>query len=597
MARLRDLNRAAIPLSVAALGLLFGVFAEWQAARGGIWSTPMVVVDSVGGAVTMLAGTAVWISRPESRVGPLITLMGIAWLPGALGYSANQDYVDFIGFPLAGWPDVLLVALILLFPSGRLGSRWAIVALSGVVLSHLVLSLARLLLRVPDDPSSCFCVPNRILPVTNPEVYNTVDRVVSVAEASFAVMALLIVVTRWSRATGPARRTRGWVALAGVATAALVSYNRFHTRLLSDFLQSSPTMQIVMDLARMSIPVAAAVVLLRGRRSRARVADLVVGLSEQGLVAPRESLRRALADPSVGLLRWSPADRTYRDEHGRPVTLPEGATLLETGGIRLGALIHDPALCEEPELLTAVAAAARLALHNERLTDEVRAQLEEVRASRRRLVEVADAERRRLERDLHDGAQQYLLALNLLARRAERRAAEVGDAELSRQLVDLSSHAQTALDELRALARGIRPPVLTESGLGAALESLADRFPLPVTAEVQLDRRLGDVVEATAYFAASEALTNVLRYADAGHVRLGARCVGDTFELRVEDDGRGGAAAGTGTGLLGLADRLEALGGTLVVHSPAGEGTRLIASIPLGLRVQVRDQVAEVARR
>lgn len=590
-------DRRVLPLSVAAVGLVLGAFAEWQAARGGIWSTTMVAVDSAGGAVTLLAGVVVWLSRPESRVGPVITLMGLTWFPGALGYSRNQDYVDFVGFPLAGWEDVVLVALILLFPLGRLGSRLAVVALAGTALSHLLVSLARLLLRVPVDLSSCFCVSNRILPVTNPEVYNSVDRAASVAEASFAIAALLIVLVRWRSATGPARRTFGWIAVAGVLAAALIFYNRLHTRLFSDFLQSTPTMQIVMDLVRVSIPLAAAVVLLRGRWARARVAELVVGFSEHGLIAPRESLRRALADPTVQLLRWSPVEETYTDEEGRPVTLPQGATVLEAGGTRLGALIHDPALHEEPELLTAVAAAARLALHNERLADEVRAQLQEVSASRRRLLEVADAERRRLEHDLHDGAQQYLLAVRLEAHRAHRRADRLGDQELTQRLLDLTAHAETALEQLRRLARGIRPPVLTESGLGPALESLAERFPLPVTLDLDIDGRLDDVVEATAYFAASEALTNVLKYADARHVGMSAACLGDTLEVRVRDNGRGGAVLGAGTGLLGLADRVAALGGTLDLDSPLAEGTTVLVKLPLSPVSLPPDQLAEAARR
>jgi signal transduction histidine kinase len=315
------------------------------------------------------------------------------------------------------------------------------------------------------------------------------------------------------------------------------------------------------------------------------------------LIAPRESLRRALADPTVQLLRWSPAEERFNDEEGRPVAVPEGATVLEAGGVRLGALIHDPALREEPELLTAVAAAARLALHNERLADEVRARLQEVRASRRRLLEVADAERRRLERDLHDGAQQYLLAVRLEAQRAHRRADALGDQVLKDRLLDLTAHAETALEQLRRLARGIRPPVLTESGLGPALESLVERFPLPVTLELDVDDRLDDVVGATAYFAASEALTNVLKYADARNVGMSAACLGDMLELRVRDNGRGGAVLGAGTGLLGLADRVAALGGTVDLDSPVAEGTIVLVRIPLSPISLPLDQLAEAARR
>jgi signal transduction histidine kinase len=556
MLGLRGRTGHAIPLITAAVGLLLVAFAEWEAAHGQIWSTTLVIVDSTGAGTTIVAGTVLWLMRPDSRLGPLIAVIGIAWFPGALSYSQNQDYVDLVGFPLAGWSDVALVALVLLFPSGRLGSRLAALVLSGTVFSHLILSLGRLLLRVPVDPSSCFCVPNRILPVTNPAIYNTVDRVASVAEASFALISLVIVVGRWRRSSGPARRTFGLVAIAGSVAAALIFYNRLHTRLFSDFLQSTPTLQVIMDLVRIAVPLAATAVLLRGRWSRARVADLVVGLSSNGPRVPSDRLSLALSDPSVQLLRWAPAEQTYVNEDGQPVISPQGATVLEANGIRLGALIHDPALRE-----------------------------------------VAEAERTRLERDLHDGAQQHLLALNLHARRAQRRAQALGDEQLSRQLLELSGEVETALDELRALARGIRPPVLTESGLGMALESLAERCPVPVTATIDLDTRLDGVIEATAYFAASEALTNVLKHAQAGHIWLTASRRADVLEVSVEDDGAGGAATGRGTGLGGLEDRLAALGGNLMLDSAPGRGTKLLVRIPLAQRSPSSDQPADVARR
>jgi signal transduction histidine kinase len=440
-------------------------------------------------------------------------------------------------------------------------------------------------------------VPNRILPISDPSVYDTVDRIASVSEALFALAALVIVVARWRRASGPARRTLGWVAAAGAVAAAIIAYNRLNTRLLGDFLQSTPTMQIVLNLARMSIPIAAAAVLVRGRRARGRVADLVVDVSAHGLLDSRAQLSRALADPSVQLLRYRPQDGTYRDDQDTAVTPPEGATPLEADGVQLGLLVHDPALREEPELLGSVVAAARLALHNERLTDEVRAQLEHVRESRRRLVEVADEERRRLERDLHDGAQQYLTALNLQAGAAAHRAERLGDDELSAQLRQLAEHASSALNELRSLARGIRPPVLTDLGLAGALEELADRFPLPVTLEVNVGGRLDDVVEATAYFAVAEGMTNVVKYAEASRVFLSAKATDGALVLRVSDDGRGGATPAGGTGLLGLRDRLEALGGTLTIESPPGAGTTLLARIPFAPVAPPPDQSAEVARR
>ena len=186
-----------------------------------------------------------------------------------------------------------------------------------------------------------------------------------------------------------------------------------------------------------------------------------------------------------------------------------------------------------------------------------------------------------MERDLHDGAQQYLIALNLEAGGAARRAAAVGDDRLAAQLRDVAAHASSALAELRTLAHGIRPPVLTDLGLEGALQSLAERFPLPVKVDVALAGRTDDVVESTAYFVAAEGLTNILKYAEASHVHLSATCREGMLELRVEDDGRGGAGQQPGSGIRGLRDRVEALGGTLDVESPLGEGTRLVARMPL----------------
>ena len=576
-------ERRLLPLAVAAFGLVIGALAEIAAARG-LYSTTEVVIDAACGVTTLLAGVVVWWTRPESRLGPLITVIGVASFPADFSYGTNQALVDIVGFPLQGWNDVGLVALILLFPTGRLGSRAAALVLAGVVVSHLGLSLSRLLLRPPLDLSSCFCVPNRFLPITDPAVYDTADRVFSIAEACFAIAALGLVVARWRTASGPARRTLGWLAAAGAAVAAIVTFNRLRTRIDAEWLNTGPTGRMIISVVGLSIPVAIAVVLVRGRRARVRVADLVVGLSRDGLADPRAGLRKALADPSVQLLRWSPEREQYVDDEDGSVVLPDddarAATVLDADGRHLGALVHDRALLEEPELLTSVAAAARLALHNEQLADEVRSQLEQVQASRRRLVEVADAERRRLERDLHDGAQQYLLAVRMQAQLAQRRAEAARDPELARELAIVTEHATTALEQLRSLARGIRPPLLTEAGLAAALNSQAERFPLPVDIEVDIAGRLDDAVEATAYFVVSEALTNVLKYADASRVRLSASTGGGTLELTITDDGRGGAAPREGTGLIGLLDRLEALGGTLDVVSPPGSGTTLVARIP-----------------
>jgi len=205
--------------------------------------------------------------------------------------------------------------------------------------------------------------------------------------------------------------------------------------------------------------------------------------------------------------------------------------------------------------------------------------VDELHASRARLVEAGDAERRRLERDLHDGAQSRLVALALLLRSARKRAQ--GDPELATLLDQAQAELETSLAELRELARGIHPAVLTERGLEPALQALVSRAPLPVTLETQAGQRLPGPVESAAYFVVSEALANVAKYALASHATVAVRQVNGSVSVEVSDDGVGGADAANGSGLRGLADRVAALDGTLSLDSPAGRGTRLRARIPV----------------
>jgi signal transduction histidine kinase len=206
--------------------------------------------------------------------------------------------------------------------------------------------------------------------------------------------------------------------------------------------------------------------------------------------------------------------------------------------------------------------------------------VQELRASRARIVEAGTAERRRLERDLHDGAQSRLVALALLLRAARMRAGD-GDPKLAELLERAQEELQTSLAELRELARGIHPAVLTDRGLTPALEALTARVPVPVTLEVSGSGRLPEPVEAAAYFVVSEALVNVAKYAQATQATVAVRRLNGSLTVEVTDDGVGGADVTGGSGLRGLADRLAALDGTLRLDSPAGRGTRLHAEIPV----------------
>jgi signal transduction histidine kinase len=299
----------------------------------------------------------------------------------------------------------------------------------------------------------------------------------------------------------------------------------------------------------------------------------------------RDALARALGDPSLELALWLPERGTYVDGSGREVSLPAagtGRTVTTIGAADapVAALVHDPVLLERRGLLAAAGAAARLALENERLQAELRAQLAELRATQARIVSAGDEERRRLERDLHDGVQQRLLGLGLALQlaKAELGADEDGAAALVREA---EAELASALEELRELAQGIHPAVLTEHGLEPALKTLATRSPVPVEILRVPHERLPAPVEAAAYFVVCEALANAAKHAHASALSVEVTCDDGFLLVNIEDDGCGGAQPRPGSGLAGLADRLHALSGELAIDSDRGFGTRLRARVPL----------------
>jgi signal transduction histidine kinase len=314
------------------------------------------------------------------------------------------------------------------------------------------------------------------------------------------------------------------------------------------------------------------------------VADLLVELERTPPGAVGAALARTLGDPTLEVALWLPERGAYVDASGSPFELPpsgadRAVTVLGPDATPVAALVHDPALLERRGLLQAAGAAARLALENERLQAELRAQLAELRASRKRIVSAGDEERRRLERNLHDGAQQRLLALGLALQLAHEKLGP--DANGAGELLDeADGELRAALDELRELARGIHPAVVTEHGLTAALRSIAERSPVPVELDALPETRFPAEIEAAAYFLVSEALANVAKYAEARHVRVAVARRDGSVLVEVDDDGVGGADASRGSGLRGLADRVHALDGELQIDSPSGRGTTLRATIP-----------------
>jgi signal transduction histidine kinase len=336
-----------------------------------------------------------------------------------------------------------------------------------------------------------------------------------------------------------------------------------------------------------TVPIAVLYVFLQRQLDRGGVAGLVVELGTPRADADlRLALARTLGDPSLELAFWFPAEQCYVDGSGAPVRLPEddagrSATVVERDGQPIAALLHDPVLENNAELVQSVCAAASLALENERLQAELRARLVELQASRARLVGATDAERRRIERDLHDGTQQRLVSIAMSLGLLESKL-PAGEGE-SRPLLHETREALTAaLAELRELTHGINPPLLVEQGLAAALDELCRRAALPVHLRLQIDHRLPDEVESAAYFMVSEALTNAAKHSHGSEVLVLATCAGQTLTVEVSDDGIGGAGAAGGSGLRGLADRVEALGGRFTVSSPPGRGTTVRGEIPCG---------------
>jgi signal transduction histidine kinase len=312
------------------------------------------------------------------------------------------------------------------------------------------------------------------------------------------------------------------------------------------------------------------------RRARGSVADLVVELGEVEPGQVRVALARSLGDPGLTLGLWLPDRQEWVDEQGTRLELPsDGSRALTYVGEGLAVMVHDRDLLDQPRLLEAVGSAGRLALENGRLQAELRVQLLELRASRARIVRAADEERRRLERDLHDGAQQRLLGLGMGLQLLAGHLGEGGQ-EL---LEEVQRELDEALRELRELARGIHPAVLTDQGLDAAVRTLAQRAPVPVMVSTDGERPPVHV-ETAAYFVVSEALANIAKYARASRASVALARENGDLRVEVADDGVGGASLGTGSGLTGLADRVGALGGRLSLESPPGGGTRLRAVIP-----------------
>jgi signal transduction histidine kinase len=582
-----------LALAVAGLAAGLGAVAltlTGAGAPGGLTSAALtggqgqfVALALVFGWGFIAVGLFARLRRPGSRIGALMAAVGFAWFFGVLVVS-DSPLVFTIGQPFdLLWVGVL-IQLMLAFPTGSLQGRLDRALVIAAYFTVTVVHVAPLLFADAGGLGCEACPSHLLLASSQPDLAAALRLVESLAQIAVGAAVGVILIVRWRRGSLAQRRALGPLLAAAGAAALLGAGFAASAALGLEVLANR--LSWVGLWVDASLPLAFLAGLLRSRLYGASaLTDLIERLG--ALPEPRrlrEELANVLGDPTLGFAYWLPDRSQYVDTEGVPVALPgsgsaRAATVIQRGGRPVAALVYDAALAHEPEFVGTAGGALALWLDNERLNAELHAHVHELRSSRARLVTATDAERRRIERDLHDGAQQRLVSL-LLNVKLGRRTID-GDHTAATRLLDaVATEIAAALADLRALAAGILPPVLTDHGLGAAVEELAGRSPLAVEIEAMPERRLPDQLEVAAYFVIAEALANVAKHAGARRVSVRVARAGTSAVVEVRDDGAGGADPARGSGLRGLGDRVGALGGRLHCESPSGRGTRLTAEMP-----------------
>jgi signal transduction histidine kinase len=573
--------------ALAGLGLA-GVFASAVPLAlaihsvGGHHRDLIAIFGPIIGGAFIGTGLLAWQRRPDNRFGALMVALGYAYCLSGLIVS-TEPWSFIFGLHLIALPYAILLHILVAFPSGRLHERGERALVWAAYVTATVVWWA---LMSIEDTGRVGLPPNHLLVASKPDLFETLANVRLGVVVALIALAGAVIVQRWDEASVAQRRALAPVYLSGGFV--LVLYAIWSITGIAGVDQDvQENLERARVVALALVPFAFLAGLLRSRvAGAAAVSALVASLGDAGgrRGRLRDALSDALGDPSLELAFWLPERGGWVTEAGAPVALPgDGSartcTTIEHEGRPLATIVHDVSLAEQGDLVRAVGGAASLALENERLDAELRANLHELRASRARIVESADAARRRIERDLHDGAQQQLVAILLALRMARARLDD--DPTAAAQMLDATTRdLATAIDELRELARGIHPAVLSDRGLGPALDGLATRLSLPVEIGSMPSERLPEKVEAAAYFVVAEALTNVARYAEATHARIDVTRDDGQVTVAIADDGVGGADPAKGSGLRGLADRVAALDGRLEVDSEAGRGTTVRAVIP-----------------
>lgn len=532
-------------------------------------------------------GLFAWWRRPNNRTGSLMVLVGFGWLFASLSLS---DVPALFGLSMftANVAWVLLALLLLSFPSGRLQSRFDRVLVGLFVLDAIVLTSITGMVSGPDlETFSCDGCPANPVELSNsPGLAQTLDAIATWGGVLLLIVLITVLIRRY-RALGSTNRSAVRPVLAAGA-ASVLAIGVLVAVAAIDVGDTAQQAVFVIAVVLMScVPFAFLVGLLRSKfTSAGAVNELIARLAETNAQSLdiRGALAEALGDATLEFFYWLPNRAGYVDGEGRPVDLPQKGSgrswaPVEHDGELIAAIAYDDSLADDQDLIKSTGIAAALALRNQRLDAELRANVEELRASRARIVNASDTARRELERNLHDGAQQHLVSMALTLRMAANKIDD--DPAAAKQLLaEASDNLAEATTELRELARGIHPAVLTDRGLGAAISALASRSPIPVEIGDIPELRLPAPVESAAYFVAAEALTNVARYANATHASVSVSRQNGVAAIEIVDDGVGGADTNTGTGLRGLQDRVAALDGRLEIVSIPDEGTRVRAEFP-----------------
>lgn len=554
---------------------------------GASWAAALA--ELVAGWALIGAGLYLSLRRPRGRSGYLLAAAGVAWFFVEWNNPGIGSSVGFT-FGLVSWalaaPMVALAVLI--DPSGRsLPALDRVAVVGAFVAAGLLLGLLPALFFDPQQQACNLCPANLVVIRSDPDTVHALNRWGVRLGLVWSIALAALVVWRFARSSAPLRRVAAPVVLGGVVYFLLV-WGDFAHSLTRGELSNDPfeqRLRLGEAAALCAIALGVAWSWLRARRTRSAMARLVVELGESppagGL---REVLASALGDRELEVAYPLVDPDRYVDARGKSIDLSTWAdravTPLAQEGTTVAVLIHRKGLLDDPGLVQEVIAAARIALENERLEAEVRAQLEDLRASRARVVATGDAERKRLERDLHDGAQQRLVGLSLALRLARPRFGADPEPDLMSRIDHAEGELRLAIDELRELAHGIYPAVLVDEGLAAAVEALAERSLTAIRIVAIPQERFRSPVEAAAYFFIAEAAGPIAVSTGATSTTVEVEHVDDELLVKVTEHG-GRDPNPEAALLVDLADRVGALDGRTGVGQGSDQGLTLRAEIPL----------------